>query len=364
MAVRTGKTRSKASAILLEALEQRQYASASKLIPTTPGFIGPVQPSSQTTTTNSNTSVATTTTTTSSSSSQFMLYDASFGNLGNASYIYPGFQQAYWTSNAGMHNLSNPSEAYADQASIDVVANLAKNGGTVQLDGTVVQPGALTFMDFEQEADEPVSYYVQRLNWFHQADPGGKVGIWGLTPGFEGIDRDIAINPSPQFAAQIQAQIIKDTPLINAMDVIIIPAYMLSPSSVNRDLQWITTLADLYHQDFPGKPVLAWTWGAYDTTWNPANDVLPTDVTQEYVQTCMSCCDGMVVWGPQADNNLILQTADQMVQPILTDATLPPQLTPNQTGSVGSGLGETNDMNSDLFSNQQIDSSVDSLLSF
>jgi hypothetical protein len=271
--------------------------------------------------------------------------------------VYPGFQQAYWTGNSGMHNLADPSEAYASQKQMGVVANLTKNGGTVALTGYQVQQNALTFLDFETDQSEPASYYVQRLNWFHQNDPTGKVGIWGLTPGFEGIDRDIAINPTPQFKAQIIAQLKADAPIINAMDVIIIPSYMLGPSSVQRDLQWISTAASYYHEYYPGKPVLAWTWGVYHPSWNPADDVLPADVTQQYVQTCMNVCDGMVVWGTYSDNSLLLQTADEMNLPALTDATLPPQLTTPDLANANVG-----DIDSGLFSNQTIGSQLDSLI--
>ncbi len=376
MAVRTTKIGNKTSTILFESLEQRQYASASKLIPTTPGFIGPVMPGSQTTTdtkTQNTTSTTTTTTTTTSSSTtstgsssastttqQFALYDTSFDDRYNASDVYPGFQQAYSTGNSGMHNLADPNEPYASQKQIDVVAGLAKNGGTVALSGTVVQPGTLTFLDFETDESESTSYYVQRLNWFHQADPGGKAGIWGLPIGWEGLDRDQVINPTPQVQAQFQANIVKDTPIVNAMDVIIIPAYMLGPSSDARDLQWITALANIYHTDFPGKTVLAWTWGAYHTSWNPVNDVLPTAVTQAYVQTCMNCCDGMVVWGPQEDNNLLRETAVEMTTPALTDATLPPLLT--MPDSTSSSLSIVGDVDNGLFSNQTIGSQMDSVI--
>src|SRR5262249_8803923 len=82
--------------------------------------------------------------------------------------------------------------------------------------------------------------------------------------------------------------------------------------SVDLDLAYIKAYSSLLRQVFPTKGIVAWAWGEYHTTWNPPHSVFSDSVTQRYVQTIMSSCNSMVVWGTHADNSKLEQIAAQM----------------------------------------------------
>jgi hypothetical protein len=238
----------------------------------------------------------------------FELLDTTF----NVSDTAPGFTRAWWPGAAAF----SPGDGTFDpsQARVTNLANIAKHGGVDPWPAYPVAAGSPTFLDFELDSTEDPSYYQQRAEWFHTAAPGVPLGTWGLHIGEGNLIRDQVINPTPAQQQMMDNLCRTAAGLVNSLDFITISAYMLGPAYVDRDLAYIGALAQEYHKMFPGKPVIAWTWGAYDSTWNPPNSVLSDDVTQRYISTIMQNCNGMLVWGPEEDNMKLRQMANQMVQ--------------------------------------------------
>jgi hypothetical protein len=239
----------------------------------------------------------------------FPLYDSSFTPGVAAHTTAQGFQRVWWTGSA---DLSGSAGFDPSQATITKIALIAKNGGISPVTNQVIAPGTPVFLDFETDETESANWYQQRIKWFHQAAPNVKVGIWGLPLGWAGLDEDIVASDTPDVISQIDDNLRAEAPYLNNVNMITLSAYLLGPASVNTTLKWISVLAGEYHKMYPGKEVVCWMWGAYHTSWNPANDVASDAVTQEYIQTAMSNCDSMLVWGPDADNVKIKQMAYQM----------------------------------------------------
>lgn len=192
------------------------------------------------------------------------------------------------------------------------MAKIAEHGGIAPVTHQKITPGMRVFLDFEDDETESPSWYVQRLEWFHQAAPDVKVGIWGMPFGMSNMDEVMVASDTPQAISQIDANLQTWAPVINQLDMITVSAYLLSTSTVSTTLKMISVLGGEYHKVFPGKQVVCWMWGAYHTNWNPPNDVESDSVTQQYIQTAMDNCDAMLVWGPDADNVKIEKMAYQM----------------------------------------------------
>jgi hypothetical protein len=239
----------------------------------------------------------------------YPLYDSTWGTNHTTA---PGFQTVWWTGEADLDDSSGKYDP--SQAVITNVAKIAENGGTAPVTGRTIAPGTPVFLDFEMDETESVSWYVQRLQWFRQAAPDVKVGIWGLPFGWSGMDEDIVASDTPAVVSQIDSNLQSWAPLVNQLDMITLSAYLLAPASQNTTFKWISILGGEYHKMFPGKQVVCWMWGAYDASFNPTNDVEPDSVTQQYVQTAMTNCDALLAWGPDADNAKLKQMAYQMDQ--------------------------------------------------
>lgn len=221
-----------------------------------------------------------------------------------------GFKAVWWTAEAGL--MDSAGKYDPSKTVIQNIAKIAEHGGVAPITGQKISAGEPVFLDFEVDETESVSWYQQRIEWFHEAAPNVKVGIWGLPLGWSGLDEDMVASDTPQIVSQIDANLRAQAPLIDQMDMITLSAYLLGPASVNTTFKYISVMAGEYHKLFPGKQVVCWMWGAYHIAWNPANDVEPDSVTQQYIQTAMNNCNAMLVWGPDADNSKIEKMAYQM----------------------------------------------------
>lgn len=197
---------------------------------------------------------------------------------------------------------------------IQRVAQIAENGGTAPVTGMQIPAKTSVILDFDLDSNESYDWYAQRLEWFHEAAPDVQVGIWGVAIGWANVGKQDVFNDSPATVAAIDANLQAEAPMINQLNLMTLSCYMLGPNCVATDLKWISVLAQEYHKIYPGKNVMAWTWGAYDSAFNPIGDILPDDVTQQYVQDVLSNCNSMLVWGPKTDNGKIESLAYQMDQ--------------------------------------------------
>jgi hypothetical protein len=246
----------------------------------------------------------------------YPLLDATWGTNHTTA---PGFKAVWWTGSTDLNDSSGKYDP--SQAVITNVAKVAENGGAAPVTGRTIAPGTPVFLDFESDETESVSWYVQRIQWFHEAAPNVKVGIWGLPIGWKNMTEDTVASDTPQVVSQIDSNLQAWAPVFSQLDMITLSAYLLGPTSVNTTFKWISVLAGEYHKIFAGKEVVCWMWGAYHTAWNPPNDVASDAVTQQYVQTALSSCDALLIWGSDADNAKIKQVAYQMDQAASSSAT-------------------------------------------
>lgn len=230
----------------------------------------------------------------------------------------PGFKQIWWTAVAGLEDSTGVYDP--NEQVIKNVASIAENGGVAPVTQFKIPAGTPVMLDFEVDPNESYDWYAQRLEWFHEAAPDVKVGIWGVAIGWANVGKQDVANDTPATDAAIDANLVAEAPMINQLDMMTLSCYMLNPNTIDLDLKWISVLAREYHKIYPGKEVMAWTWGAYDSSFNPLNDVLPDNVTQEYLQDVMANCDSMLLWGPDADNTKIKSMAYQMDQTLTASA--------------------------------------------
>lgn len=242
-------------------------------------------------------------------SRSFRLLDASFGSNANGG---GGFQHAWWPGQAGL----SPGNGKFDPSytRITNLAKIAKNGGRAPWNNELVAPGTPTFLDFETDAGRDAAYYKKRFDWFHQTAPNIELGVYGLAIGLDKLNRTQVVNATAKQLAAIDAACQKMAPAVKSLDFLTIDSYMLGPKDVDRDLKFIEAYSSILRRNFPDKPIVTWTWGAYHPNWNKAHTVLSDQVMQRYIDTCMRFSDAMLVWGPKSDNTKLKSMSAKSVE--------------------------------------------------
>jgi hypothetical protein len=291
-----------AERVAFETLENRTMFSDNSVIEAIrhPGPIGPPSPAQY------HTHVS------SSPKPKFSLYDTSWDAP-----VASGFTSAWWTAPGAF--AANWGEYDANRQLVERAANFALRGGRSAM-GQQVPAHALTFLDFEPIMNRSPAYIAKRVKWFKMAAPGVKISQWGIDVGQSHLNRDDVVRGTPEAVRAFAADCRRWAPLVEAIDVLPVCVYMLGPGSVERDLAYMSAVSKLLRQNFPGKPLLAWAWGAYHTSWNPEHSILPETVTRRYVTSMQKNFDGIIVWGEAQDNVLLKQTIREMTAPSSGDS--------------------------------------------
>jgi hypothetical protein len=270
----------------------------------------------------------------STTSDQIAVIDVTFSDN------HPEFERGWWSGPIQWRTGKGTTTDFS-QARVTEIANYARDGGVERWTKQTVRQNALTVLDFEgsQISAQSPEYLAERIRWFKAVAPDAPVTTYGINPGTNGFTLDVTANPTSAQLAQMKAHAKSYAPFVNELSAINVDTYLLGPTKVSRDLAAMANIAKVLRSVYPNKPILAHAWGAYHTSWNKANSVLSDEVTQRYINTIRQYFDGVVVWGPAADNVKMLSMLSKPANRtrLAPVASTPPRLPVDTQTSIPAG---------------------------
>lgn len=162
------------------------------------------------------------------------------------------------------------------------------------------QTGRLVCIDIEHWPTEPgvsddvvaesIQKYIQVADWMHHAEPGLRIGFYGVPP----VREYWAIMSGPEQVTQWQEANRRLEPLARHVDVIFPSLYTFYDDPEG----WVKFAeANLKEARRYGKKVYAFLWPVYhDSNKELSGQFVPGDYWRLQLETCRQYADGIVLW--------------------------------------------------------------------
>lgn len=224
------------------------------------------------------------------------VWDGSGELLWDASYMDA---RIYWTGQPPW----GPSHEMTE-AALDEVADVAVNGGIAAGGTWTIPAGSNVVLDMEHPNLETMgaAELAEKLAYFKAAAPGIKFTIYGLFF-FGTLNHGDWQTYNPTTQAIVEAALTEYGPAIELMDFLPVgDFYLLEQVNETRDYAYFTQVCASFRQFFPTKPIIPFVWGRRNYGVQPA---LTAGDIDTYVANLAAICDGLMPWGPEADNTLL-----------------------------------------------------------
>lgn len=122
-----------------------------------------------------------------------------------------------------------------------------------------------------------------------------------------GFNSGFVTSQITMFKSMIKTWVTQRRPTFDVLDCYCPDVYMLGPTVVDRDLDYISAMGKHLRSISPTKQIIWWSWGAYHEHWNGPHAIIPSGVQQRMYDRMKAAGDGILFWGPYQDNEAWIQ---------------------------------------------------------
>lgn len=110
---------------------------------------------------------------------------------------------------------------------------------------------------------------------------------------------------SAEFNANFKASVARNKPLIELLDVLDLPTYLLGAGCYDRDMAYFAALRRVYKKLYPNKPIICSAWGRYHDAWNktPEEYTVSPERLKAYANQLTRNGDDVIVFAEESPLN-------------------------------------------------------------